>query len=463
MSPTFVPILTLCSGPPAFSSATSFKEDISVYRAVPCYDGPLPPERTIDMQAICDLDPDHKRLFTSSNNIEEIRLALKLRTARRQYDSWLYKSKRCNHAQLESAEVPREIWLYHGEPLKVINEASSSVVTPAETSSVITTSTSTPRPLEFGVSNPQRLKRHRRSPSTVASRFPGIEQLLFPTSKNPRDLSHCNTSDAQSPVFTSQSSTHSLPLEAPFNPSTSETTTSRRPIGPTHILVLFVAGSHDSRPALLQPINDTLFALHVPNLTDLSVLPKYRPDTLPFVFMRVCKLDGWHDLLVWIHTRNQAKLMRSVLPEWIRDLLHPLPRDAVVDDGCTKRRKRKRAILDAATGSLPKLNIPQSVLKLSGTCSRRILRKKLIHVNPSGSVRTVDTIAREISELDEMHEGSTSSLINTMKRLNTLKDNLEEIGYYGRELWVEVGTAWGILLKALTYQAEMKSNGLFEQ
>lgn len=119
--------------------------------------------------------------------------------------------------------------------------------------------------------------------------------------------------------------------------STQETMISPRPLGPTHILVIYSPDSHpipSPRTTLILrthkpivkileiPINDLLFVLNVPNLSPFPPLPRRLPDELPRVILPVPHLSTFHDLMIYIHTLNQAELFRRILPEWIRDLIN---------------------------------------------------------------------------------------------------------------------------------------------
>ncbi|EGO01274.1 hypothetical protein SERLA73DRAFT_179420 [Serpula lacrymans var. lacrymans S7.3] len=83
--------------------------------------------------------------------------------------------------------------------------------------------------------------------------------------------------------------------------------------------------------------------------------------------------------------------------------------------------------------------------------------------------RSLDNIAREIAEAEDAHavnidgnaEGNT--LVETLIRLNNLQDNLEQVGYYGKELWDEVLAVWNVLAKAVNERAKMDGEGQSEE
>ncbi|KIJ95345.1 hypothetical protein K443DRAFT_683078, partial [Laccaria amethystina LaAM-08-1] len=133
--------------------------------------------------------------------------------------------------------------------------------------------------------------------------------------------------------------------------STPEKLISPKPLGLTHILVVYA--TMPSRPivppvvpqgvlprrkknAVTYPevielqINDLIFILNVPNLApskapDTPLLPRRLQMELPRVLMYLPHLDTFLELVIYLRTRNQAELFRRIIPEWIRDLIHPLP------------------------------------------------------------------------------------------------------------------------------------------
>ena len=124
--------------------------------------------------------------------------------------------------------------------------------------------------------------------------------------------------------------------------STPEKLISPRPPGLTHILIVYV--TMPSRPivppvdpqgtlsrckknavtyypeVIELPINDLIFILNVPNLApskaaDTPLLPRRLQKELPRVLMYVPHLDTFPELVIYLHTKNQAELFRKIIPE----------------------------------------------------------------------------------------------------------------------------------------------------
>ena len=114
--------------------------------------------------------------------------------------------------------------------------------------------------------------------------------------------------------------------------STLDVTVSPRPLGPTHSLVMY-----EERPTpngifpriVEMPITGLIFAAHCPNFkakdTNRARFPYRLPNSLPKVVVRVPHLDTFPALVVYMHNHNQAELFRTLTPQCIRDIIHPLP------------------------------------------------------------------------------------------------------------------------------------------
>jgi len=158
--------------------------------------------------------------------------------------------------------------------------------------------------------------------------------------------------------------------------STPENLISPRPLGLTHILIVYA--TMPSRPivppvdpkgtlsrckknavtypeVIELPINDLIFILNVPNLApskapDTSLLPRRLHKELPRVLMYVPHLDTFPELVIYLHTKNQAELFRKIIPEWIRDLLHPLP---LIPLSAPQAHSQPRPVISSPSGGVP--------------------------------------------------------------------------------------------------------------
>ncbi|KAL0062285.1 hypothetical protein AAF712_010854 [Marasmius tenuissimus] len=285
------------------------------------------------------------------------------------------------------------------------------------------------------------------------------------------------------------------------NLSTRDVLISPRPLGPTHICVLVKDNNHGGtidiggggsgttakqrakpRPQRLlhtqtidQPINDLLFTLNAPNLlpadadsgvSTLSSLPRRLHKELPRVGIRVPHLDTFPALVVYLHTKNQAELFRRIIPEFIRDIMHPLFAPRAIKGGSLDVQATLTALgstsLDeresirssstglGATGAalsrwiiLPFRRTGNSVVSDSGTPARLSDSSKT-PVAPA----QVDIFAKEIVRA-AVALGEDEVLIKTASSLNALRDNLLFVGYLEHALWEELELSRQVLLRAI--------------
>ena len=92
-------------------------------------------------------------------------------------------------------------------------------------------------------------------------------------------------------------------------------------LGPTHMLELYSgepspAGRYSQLVGML--IND-LFMLHCRELK--ARIPNRDPGLLPQIPLFVPDLNSFPLLVVYMHTKDQASLLSSVLPSWLIDIL----------------------------------------------------------------------------------------------------------------------------------------------
>lgn len=273
----------------------------------------------------------------------------------------------------------------------------------------------------------------------------GFSRVLSRTAS--RQSSHPLVSPTIANVLTeSEAPWAQLQLSSPFK------MISPRVLGPTHMLIVCSA---DREPCVCMecPINDLLFTLSCPNLS--KPLPPRLPTESPRVALSVPHVDTFPDLVVYLHTRNQAGLFRSVLPDWIRDILHPLPAAASpgIPSRSTLRRKQKSM---SWLGMRTRLWFP-----LRSIGARRSDISLSTAITSNRSLRTYDTVAQEIAEADDSIQHLSreitcpQNLFDSVVRLNALKDNLEHIGYYSSELWKELDVTWEILVRAINFKARM--------
>ncbi|CAA7263298.1 unnamed protein product [Cyclocybe aegerita] len=265
--------------------------------------------------------------------------------------------------------------------------------------------------------------------------------------------------------------------------TTKEKLVSPRPLDATHILVIHPAQSlrHDRvghqetirrvrrNPTFSEvvelPVNDLLFLLNVPNLmaprgeSFASILPRRLHKELPRVLMEVPHLVTFPELVGYLHTKNQAALFRNFIPEWMRDIMHPLPPVPGVvpstscgsfgSGSCTGEGRRVRKLLGRLVGrtsssSTLSLNSPGSSVNSSLLSAEE---------PPSHSERSLASIAVEIAEAAwDFNEEEPGFLDRVAGLLDALRDNLNHIGYFAKSLWDELEICREVVRKAISHQ-----------
>ncbi|KAJ8083368.1 hypothetical protein PM082_009240 [Marasmius tenuissimus] len=396
-------------------------------------------ERGIDRRTLLDVAPDREELIMSNRSIEEYRDALKLRGTPDQLQ-WLYMTT-------------------HRQDVQKLRN------TPDRTSAFITKD-------ENGAGSLQIV---RRASLSAFNPLTNIENVGGASTR-----------------------THNISWGV-ANLSTRDVLISPRPLGPTHICVLVEDNNHGGtidiggggsgtttkqraklRPQRLlhtqtidQPINDLLFTLNAPNLlpadadsgvSTLSSLPRRLHKELPRAGIRVPHLDTFPALIVYLHMKNQAELFRRIVPEFIRDIMHPLfaPRaikggsldvQATLALGLTSLDERESIRSSTGLGAtgaalsrwiiLPFRRTGNSVVSDSGTPARLSDSSKT-PVAPA----QVDILAKEIVRA-AVALGEDEVLIKTASLLNALRDNLLFVGYLEHALWEELELSRQVLLRAI--------------
>jgi len=264
--------------------------------------------------------------------------------------------------------------------------------------------------------------------------------------------------------------------------STEDKLISPRPLGATHILVVYAmdplaaASLVDVQttvrrrkgnvsltyPEVVElPINDLLFVLNVPNLSRnsgqsfKSLLPRRLHKEMPRILMHVPHLQTFPELVIYLHTKNQAELFRKLIPEWMRDLMHPLPHIPCL----------------SSTPSVGNVATPVPVPAFD---PRRLLVMLIPARSSTSSVDTVSSAASSVLTSIE-HERSVSSIaaeigqtalesayeeaiLHTATLLDALRDNLCHIGYFGKDLWHELDLLRDILSRAISHQAKVSND-----
>ncbi|KAJ6464041.1 hypothetical protein C8R45DRAFT_840552 [Mycena sanguinolenta] len=387
-------------------------------------------EREIDRNVLVTISPDREELFMSKKSIDEIRQILKLRTGPTERH-WLYQTKRRATVDFRDATA-RTSTLIHRDENK-----------PGDVSAV------------------------RRVLSTAS-----LGRSLMPLSRIDNTIPWGREGSG-------------VNVWGTIVVSTDKKLLSPRPLGPTHILVIHTEplsisksgksalprrGRGDATkpafPNMDVAINDVLFVMGAPNVVTPDgrcSLPHRLHKELPRVLLRVPSLQTFPELIVYLHTMNQAELFRRLIPEWMRDHIHPLP----VSSPPAKNK-------DTASIFSPKKSRgPASLLGLlapsklassaSSTYSVDTVSSGMSeHSNdvPPALERTADTVARDIVDSlpffsDE--DPQDDELVSTIATLHALKANLEFLGYLGKSVWDELEMSINILTRALVHRAAVVS------
>jgi hypothetical protein len=168
-------------------------------------------------------------------------------------------------------------------------------------------------------------------------------------------------------------------------------------------------------------------------------------------------LETFAELIVFLHTKNQAELFRKIIPEWIRDLMHPMPMVAPVEPPVVKTEvitKKRRSQLFSWTGS-------------PASSTDNLTRARPATAAPPLLDRIVDSIAKDIAETDigmKWGPGADSDpLVTTSALLNALRDNLEDVGFYSGHVWRELHLSLEILKMALNWKARIVGKNAGEE
>jgi len=318
--------------------------------------------------------------------------------------------------------------------------------------------------------------------------------------------------------------------------STQHKLISPRPLGPTHILLLYLSaplcsnnvdvhrpsgGGYNhpvpttattpARELQEVPINDLLFILNVPNFIPFRedgvtlTLPPRLHQQIPRLLLKVPHLETFSELTIYLHTKNQAELFRSLIPEWIRDIMHPLPlplshlkhsgvsirsssrqsldsnsnnnHKRVTSSGGLAwlyKRRRPRKPTFGFLGSGSASSSCSSVDSFASTSTLGTSRPASIssyyYASTPEPERTVDIIARELVQAAQIippsalnppnrvkanDDDNSESLIRIASLLDALRDNLDYVGFYNPTLWSELEVSRDILIRAVSYQAKI--------
>ncbi|KAG6905956.1 hypothetical protein DXG01_016680 [Tephrocybe rancida] len=390
-----------------------------------------PKEREVSREILLGVAPDRESLLLGGRSIHELRQVLKIRVGPTERPShWLYRNRKRVNASLRDGNTRISTLIQKG---------------PGQESST------------------KELHVLRRVLSAGA-----LPPFTQPMRLDPRCLSPYGA--------------HDIDMWGSVMLSTTEKLISPRPLGPTHILVVhsipgpsrvFQPVTGGGRKPLRRkqssplsnvveiPINDLLFALNVPNLAPaIPVLPPRLHKELPRVLMYVPHIDTFPELVVYLHTQNQAELMRKLIPEWIRDLMHPLPEPAdSTASAAPPPLVDGKALVKTPLQLLGRL-IPGAVAT-SGTETF-----SMVQYDPCPRAefrRTVVSVAEEVAQaayaasINDEKEAA-DPVLTAVAQLNALRDNLEYVGYFLQDLWHELDAYREVLIRAISCQAKIRAD-----
>ncbi|KAG6872195.1 hypothetical protein C0995_012087 [Termitomyces sp. Mi166 len=392
-------------------------------------------EHEINREILLDVAPDREALLVSNKAIAELRQTLKIRVGGTE-SQWLYRIRKRTNASLKDSNTRKSTIIRGGPSANDTQQTRSSS------------------------KNEIHILRRVLSASELVN-VPFTQSVR----KEGRFLSPYDHSDQSVDVWDT------------VRLNTTDKLISPRPLGPTHILIVH---SMPGPSRILQPvtrggrrllrrqkssplsnvveipINDLLFVLNVPNLAPITpILPPRLHKELPRVLMYVPHIETFPALVVYLHTQNLAELIRKLIPEWIRDLMHPLPE---ASDTSISPAPPSVDIKTILLGLL----IPVSK-SASGTETLAVAR---YDPRPRKEYRRkVKSVAEEIAQaafVASSNEQEVDPILFSVAQLNALRDNLEYIGYFGEDLWHELDVYRQVLIMAVSCQAKIRGDAGLE-
>ena len=165
--------------------------------------------------------------------------------------------------------------------------------------------------------------------------------------------------------------------------------------------------------------------------------------------MYVPHLDTFPELVIYLHTKNQAAMFRKIIPKWIRDLIHPRPGPVVPSPSGgvpTESRAMIKFLGLFVYGSSSTARVDTAGLSFSTVMTLR-----------SEPDRAVKTFSEEIAQVSSTLSLSEEEdpLFQTAARLDALRDNLRHIGYFNPPLWNGSDVCRDIVLRSISWKAEL--------
>ncbi|TFK69869.1 hypothetical protein BDN72DRAFT_839907 [Pluteus cervinus] len=404
-------------------------------------------EREVDRHALVEIAPDREEFLTSDRTVDELRSLLKIRVGSDK-EHWLYQAERKVDVKIHDPTVPASLFSPKSAPQRAT--ADFHVIRRVQSFSSMQDSPDEYPSSMLEICNPELSTDHQLiSPRPLG---PTHSLLVYPI---PLSLDRTN---------------HDLTLSRKHFQNTTDTAT-----------VTF-------SELLEVPINDLLFIANVPNFVPFRddgctlTLPRRIPGELPRSFFPVPHLDAFSELVVYLHTKNQAELFRKLVPEWVRDVMHPLPTSSSSSPAHNR----------ITSGSYSPVPDYPPVTGLAWIRKKQGVKKPFLGLLRSGSSsstsvdslpaslgrrsslssftaepeRTVNAIAQELAQTapamtsvpTELPSGNSHDpLVRTASLLDALKDNLEYLGFYSPMLWNELEASREILIRAISIQARMTS------
>jgi hypothetical protein len=160
---------------------------------------------------------------------------------------------------------------------------------------------------------------------------------------------------------------------------------------------------------------------------------------------------------MYLHTKNQAELFRKIIPEWIRDLIHPPP---LVPLPAPQAHSRPGPVPSPSGGATESCGMIKFLgLLVSGSSSTTSVDTtgSAISTPPSEPNRAVKNISEEIAQVFSTFSLTEEEdpLFQTAARLDALRDNLCHIGYFNRTLWNELDVCRDIVLRFISWKARL--------
>lgn len=180
------------------------------------------------------------------------------------------------------------------------------------------------------------------------------------------------------------------------------------------------------------------------------------------VSVGVPHLRTFAEIVVYLHTKNQAALFRALIPEWARDIVHPLPPAPDFSPNVSLGDIEEGECVPSS------LYCAGSARSLGGNVGRLFKSRVFggskrpkcdippLLVSQENMARSVHTIGVEMAEAAGRQPAEDDDALSAIaETLDALSDNLSYLGYFNKALWNESNVYRAIVMYAISYRARI--------